>query len=59
MSDSKMGRALNDGTQLPDGSIWHNVMIMDKNGELVASYYISDASGIIKTVAELEAYAYN
>lgn len=45
--------------QLPDGSIWHNVMIMDKNGELAASYYISDASGVIKTVAELEAYAYN
>lgn len=44
---------------IPDGSVWHNVMIMDKNGELVASYYISDASGVIKTVTELEAYAYN
>ena len=44
---------------IPDGSVWHNVMIMDKNGELVASYYISDASGVIKTTTELEAYAYN
>ena len=48
-----------DGTIIiPDGSVWHNVLILDKEGELVHSYYISDTTGEIKTVNEMNAYAY-
>lgn len=48
-----------DGTIIiPDGSVWHNVLILDKEGELVHSYYISDTTGDIKTVNEMNAYAY-
>ena len=43
---------------IPDGSVWHNVIILDKDGELVSSYYISDTTGEIKTVNEMNAYAY-
>ena len=43
---------------IPDGSVWHNVIILDKDGEFVSSYYISDTTGEIKTVNEMNAYAY-
>ena len=44
---------------IPDGSVWHNVIITDENGEMVASYYVSDTTGTVMTTNELQAYAYN
>lgn len=44
--------------KIPDGSVWHSVIVSDENGEIVASYYVSDTTGEIKTTTELEAYAY-
>ena len=43
---------------IPDGSVWHNVILLDKDGEFVSSYYISYTTGEIKTVNEMNAYAY-
>ena len=43
--------------QVPDGSVWHNVSVYNADGELVESYYISDTTGQIRTVAGMGAYA--